>query len=173
MKHSKKTQLSGKGWTEEEINKAEQALERAEKHDVHFSKMVFWSALIVIIFANILVSLILIPFLVALKSTILFAVIIIMGGVIGFLYNFLITDIGHLEKKHHILATIIVPVIAVANMLVMVTVANRFILDIKANNPPHDPLIVSFLFLGAFILPYIIDRIRIHFQETKKSVIVK
>ena len=173
MKHSRKIELSGKGWSEEEIHHAEKTLERADLQDVHFSKIVFWSALLVIIFANIIISLIFIPFLVAFKSTILFAVIILMGGLIGFLYNFLITDIGHLEKKHHILAGILVPIIALVNMIVMVTIANNFILEIKANNPPHDPLIVSLVFLGAFILPFIIDRIRIHFFETKKAVIVK
>ena len=92
MKHSRKIELSGKGWSEEEIHHAEKTLERADLQDVHFSKIVFWSALIVIIFANIIISLIFIPFLVAFKSTILFAVIILMGGLIGFLYNFLIVD---------------------------------------------------------------------------------
>jgi len=169
----KKEKLMMKGWEEREIHKAEKILERAEKHDVFFSKIVFWSALIVIIFANIIVSLVLIPFLIVLNKWILYAIVVLLAGSIGFLYNFLITDIGHLEKKHHFLASIIVPIIALANMIVMVYVSNRFIADLKVENIPHNPWAVALVFMAAFILPYIIDKIRIHISEKRKAVLVK
>ena len=162
----KKTKLKEKGWSDEEIKHAQKVLERSEKHDVFFSKIVFWSALLVTIFANVLVSLILIPFLIVLNQWVLYSLIILLGGTIGFLYNFLITDIGHLEKKHHILASIIIPVIALANLVVMVIFSNRFIADLNINNPPHNPWIVSAVFIVAFIIPYLVDRIRI---STSKS----
>ena len=56
----KKT-LKQKGWNEQEIKHAEAILHKEQKHDAHFSKIVFWSALVTIIFANLLVSLVLIP----------------------------------------------------------------------------------------------------------------
>ena len=55
MKEKRKMDLQEKGWNENEIKKAESILEKEEKHDTHFSKIVFWSALVVIIFANLLV----------------------------------------------------------------------------------------------------------------------
>jgi hypothetical protein len=172
MKEKRRVELKEKGWSENEIIKAESILEKEKEHDVHFSKIVFWSALIVIIFANLIVSLILIPFLIVLRETILYAIIIILAGTIGFLYNFLITDIGHLEKKHHLAAGIIIPIIALANILVMVLVSNRFITEIEINNPPHNPWIVAIVFAISFVIPYIVDKLRIHFQERKKHLIV-
>jgi len=160
MHLKKKEELLKKGWSEKELKKAEAALEKTELKDIFFSKITFWSALIVIIFANLIVSLILIPFLIVLNKWILYSTIVILAGVIGFLYNFLVLNIGHLEKKHHVLAGIIVPVLALANMIVMVSVSNQFIADLKVQNPPHNPYILGAIFAVAFILPYIFSRIR-------------
>jgi len=159
MKEKKRLELQEKGWSEEDIKKAEDVLEKEEKHDQHFSKIVFWSALIVIIFANLLVSLILIPFLIVLNQWVLYAIIVLLAGTIGFLYNFLVTDIGHLGKKHHLLAGIIIPILALANMIIMVITANHFIRDLKINNVQHNPWIIAVVFAIAFISPYLINKI--------------
>jgi hypothetical protein len=159
MKTHQKLELQEKGWSNEEIIKAENVLEKEEKHDLHFSKIVFWSALIVIIFANLVVSLILIPFLIVLNKGILYAIIVILAGTVGFLYNFLIMDIGHLQKKHHLLAGILIPILALANMVVMVITANQFIKNIKINNVQHNPWIIAVVFAVAFILPYLLDKL--------------
>src|SRR3989338_3225124 len=108
MRTEKKYELLEKGWKDSEIKKAEEILEKAEQNDVFFSRIVFWSVLVVIIFSNLMISLILIPFLIALDRWFLYAVVVILAGTIGFLYNFLITDISHLERRHHLLAGIIV-----------------------------------------------------------------
>lgn len=163
----KKEEFFKKGWTREEIKKAEAFLEKTEPHDIFFSKITFWSALVVVIFANLLVSLILIPFLIVLEKWILYFTVIILAGIIGFLYNLLITDIGHLEKKHHFLAGIIIPIIALANVVIMVLISNKFIADLKLQTSPHNPLVIGIVFALAFITPYLIERMRgkHHFKE--------
>jgi hypothetical protein len=155
MKSKKRLELKEKGWSEEEIKKAESILEQEKEHDVHFSKIVFWSALVVIIFANLLVSLILIPFLIVFNQLIIYPITALLGGTIGFLYNFLITDIGHLKSKNHLVAGFLVPLIALANMMTMVFVSNRFITEIKIKNSLHNPWIIAGIFAVAFILPTI------------------
>ncbi len=160
MHPKKKEGLFKKGWTAEEIKKAEAILDKTEPHHIFFSKITFWSALVVIIFANLLVSLVLIPFLIVLNQWILYFTIIILAGVIGFLYNFLILDLGYLEKKHHLLAGIIVPLLALANIVIMVLVSNRFIADLKIRTPLHNPWLIGLVFALAFITPYLIARIR-------------
>lgn len=160
MHPHKKEELLRKGWAAEEIEKAEAILERTRSHDLHFSKITFWSALVVIIFANLLVSLILIPFLIVLNKWILYFTVVVLAGVIGFLYNLLVMDIGHLEKKHHFLAGIIVPVLALVNMIAMVLISNSFIAELKVQNLPHNPWIIGLVFALAFIAPYLIERIR-------------
>ena len=165
MRQQRKEELRQKGWREEDLAKAEAILDKTTKHDIFFSKIVFWSALVVIIFANLLISIILIPFLITLYDLVLYAIVAILGLVIGFLYNFLITDIGLLETKHHRAASIIIPIIAVGNIVVMVLTANKFIENIQINNQPHNPWAVAAVFGGAFILPYIVDQIRRAFQR--------
>ena len=113
----------------------------------------------IIIAGNFIVSIVLVPFLLVLNSYILFALVIILGGTIGFLYNFLITDIGHLEKKHHVFAGIVIPLVAVLNLGVVVYATNRFISQLEVANQ-HNPWVVSVVFAAAVILPAIIDKLR-------------
>ena len=68
-------------------------------------------------------------------------------------------DIGHLQKKHHLLAGILIPILALANMVVMVITANQFIKNIKINNVQHNPWIIAVVFAVAFILPYLLDKL--------------
>ncbi len=152
--------MQQKGWDDAEIKKAEAALERDLRYDVHFSRIVFWSAIIVIVFANILVAGVLIPFLIALNQGVLYSAVIILAGTVGFLYNFLITDIGHLERKHHVLAGILIPIVALGNIVVVVIFSNKVIQDAQIPNVPHDPYVIGIVFAVAFILPYVIDRLR-------------
>ena len=170
MKTVYRSKLSRKGWTEKEVEKVEDVVYKAREHDLHYSKIVFWSALVVIIFANILVSLVLIPFIIALNTLGLYLIVALMAGVIGFLYNFLVNDIGHLEKKHHVLAGILVPLIAIGNLFMMVMVANRFTADLKLENS-HDPLMIGIVFAIVFIIPYLIGSVRRAMQK-KKAVLV-
>ncbi len=172
MKPNQKLRLKEKGWSEEEIVHAETALDRAEKQDVHFSKIVFWSALIVTILGNFVVSLILIPFLIVLNKWVLYAIIILLAGSIGFLYKLLITDVGHLEKKHHIAASIAVPLIALANIIGMVLVSNKFIRDLKVENVQHNPVIVAVVFAVVLILPYVLHKIFSAIGHKKKEKVL-
>ena len=173
MKQKQKLKLTEKGWNEEEIIHAEEVLDRAEKQDVHFSKIVFWSALIVTIFGNFIVSLILIPFLIVLNKWVLYSIVILLAGSIGFLYKLLIMDIGNLEKKHHIAASIIVPLIAIANIIGMVLVSNKFIRDIKVENVQHNPIIVAIVFAVVLILPYFLHQIFSFIKNTPKEKVIK
>jgi hypothetical protein len=159
MKVIKKKELQEKGWTEKEIRNTENILDEEKAYDAHFSKIVFWSALIVIIFANLIVSLVLIPFLIVLNKWVLFTTVILLAGTVGFLYNFLINDIGHLQRRHHVLAAIIIPILTLANMITMVLVSNRFIRDLNVDNVQHNPWVVAIVFAVAFILPYVFDKL--------------
>ncbi len=152
------THLQRKGWAEEEIRTAEAALNQAGQYDRHFSKIVFWSALVVVVFANIIVSLVLIPFLIVLNQWLLYTLVVVLAGTVGFLYNFLVMDISHLERKHHLLAAVLLPLLALGNLLAVVLIANRFITELNVNNPLHVPWVIAVVFAVAFILPYVVDK---------------
>ncbi len=172
MKRSTKIKLEGKGWKTEDILHAEQAMDKASAHDVHFSKIVFWTALVVTIFANIGVSLLLIPFMIVFNKLMLFSIIILLAGSIGFLYSYIVNDIGHLEKKHHVLAGILLPLIALANVAAMSLISNNIMQDLKVAQPPHNPLVIGIVFGVAFILPYFIMKV-VHHSSGRKKVSIR
>lgn len=147
------TQLKEKGWSVPEMSRVKLASAHSEQYDKHFSKIVFWSALLVIIFANVLVSLMLIPVLVALTNVLLYSIVVVLGSTIGFLYHFLIRDIGHLERKHHLLAGIIIPVLALANLALVVLWSNKFIADLGVQNQQHNAWLLGAVFAAALIVP--------------------
>lgn len=157
------TALQKKGWNDREIAKAERLVNIPRPHDTHFSKIVFWSALLVIIFANFIVSLVLIPFLLVFHDLLLYSIIVLLAGSIGFLYKLLITDIGHLEQKHHLWASILIPLIAAANMILVVIVANQFIKEIGTTSSPQNPWIIAAVFALVLIIPYLLGL----FKKTK------
>ncbi|MBI2669248.1 hypothetical protein HYX14_05385 [Candidatus Woesearchaeota archaeon] len=159
--------LRKKGWNDAEIRRALNVVQREEHHDIFLSRMVFWSAMMVIIFANIVISFVLLFFLIAFNQWLLYATIILLAGLIGFLYNFLITDIGHLKRHHHLLAGIIIPVLALANMLAVVWLSNRFINNLQVQNQPHNIWLVAVVFAIAFIIPYLADRMILYTKEKK------
>ncbi|MEK6951283.1 MAG: hypothetical protein AABX13_06185 [Nanoarchaeota archaeon] len=152
--------LKEKGWNLAEISRVKLASAHSEQYDKHFSKIVFWSALLVIIFANLIVSLMLIPVLVALTDVLLYATVIVLGGTIGFLYHFLIRDIGHLERKHHLLAGIIIPLLALANLALVVLWSNTFIGDLGLQNQAHNAWLLGLVFAAAFSIPAAVGGIR-------------
>lgn len=172
MRIAKKKELLNKGWTFDELKRAERIVEERQAHSVFFSKIVFWSALLVIIFGNILVSLVLIPFLIALEGFVLYGMVVLLAIIIGYLYNFLITDIAHLEQKHHIMASILVPIIAIANLLVMVGVSNKLADSIHIG-VQHNPWVVAIVFAVTFIMPSIVHRVWMSHKDTRKAMVVR
>ena len=167
MRPFKQKKLADKGWTKTEIRAAEATLEKSNPQDYLFSRMVFWSAMIVIIFANLIVALVMIPFLVALNKLILIFIISLLGLSIGFLYNLLITDLGQLRKKHHILAGILIPLIAITNFFITVYISNRLISDLKINSPQHNPWVISLVFVISFIIPYLFSQLRMNWKDRR------
>ncbi|MEK6845567.1 MAG: hypothetical protein AABY26_02315 [Nanoarchaeota archaeon] len=159
MKSHQREKLSAKGWSEKEIQHAEGILEKAEPHNVFFSRMVFWTVVVVIILANLLVSFVLIPFLLFLSPAALYLTIVLLAGTMGFIYNFLITDIRHLEKKHHLLAGIIVPIIGLANLLIVVRVSNYILEGSPLAANANNPWLIGVVFAAVFILPSVLEKI--------------
>ena len=146
-------------WSQRELQQASRIL-APHPHDLHISHTVFWSSLVVVIFANILAAFILVPFLIVLSNIALYSIIIILGGIIGLLYNHLLKDISHLETKHHILASIILPSIAIINIVTVVLISNQMITDLQVQNTVHSPWIAAIVFTAAFLLPTVVRLIR-------------
>ncbi|MBI4149116.1 hypothetical protein HY491_01590 [Candidatus Woesearchaeota archaeon] len=120
------------------------------------NRIVYWTALLVAIVGNVIISAALIPFLIVLRDFPLTLVIFTLGLTFGMLFNQLIQDIEFVDRSHHIIAGIFIPGLAVVNIFIMTRLANQFIALFQVQNTPHSPLIISVNYLVAFVLPLFI-----------------
>lgn len=157
--------LKKKGWPEAEIEKAVGILASEEKSKKHIeyrknaSRVIYWMALLVLITINIIISVVLVPFLLVLKSYILYIIIGTIALMFGLIFNFLIVDLEHLERKHHLFAAIIIPLVAIINIFLIVNASNR-IDDLLKINIQHNPITISVVYVFFFILPYLFSGAR-------------
>ena len=154
-------QLKTKGWSEEDIIKAQEIIEARHRMDKSRSiptanRIVFWTIFVVIILANFLVSLTLIPFLLVLNKTGLDFIIVVIGLGFGLLFSFL-TNISNVDRKHHIIAGIAIPIIALLNFLLMAYLANVMNSFLKLTEVRQNPVTISAVYVIAFIAPFLID----------------
>jgi len=155
------SRLKEKGWTQKEINKALRIIEGSKKKKsktiLLFDKMVYWLALMLAIVGNIILSVVLIPFLLALENVYLYFVIIVIAFSFGLLFSILLKDIDGLDKRHHVIAGIFLPCLALINVYVMVNLANYLDKVFKTAAAPHSPLLISVVYVAFFIVPYIFN----------------
>ncbi|MAE43147.1 hypothetical protein CMO93_05215 [Candidatus Woesearchaeota archaeon] len=152
-----KKKLLEKGWKKSDINRTLKIIEKAKANKHHhikiLDKSVYWISLIIAIIGNFIISLSLIPLLLALKSFPLYLVLITIGISFGLLFELLIRTIENLETRHHIFLTVIIPLVAIINVFIIVLFSNRLEEIINIQNP-QNPLIIGIVYAGAFIIPY-------------------
>ena len=152
-----KKRLLEKGWSKKDVDKTLKIVKQAkkEKHPslLFMDKALYWVALVIAVLGNIIISIALIPSLIALKSFLLFLVVIVLGLSFGFLFELLIRSIEHLEAKHHLFLGILIPIIALINFITITSVSNNLEKIFKINNP-HNPYIIGIVYATAFILPF-------------------
>lgn len=163
MKKTTITRLKKRGWSEQEIAKAKEIIKARRKHDksasiVHANRLLFWTAFIVIIIGNLLISIFIVPFLIMLNKPGVNLIIVVLGIAFGLLFNFIITDIEYLTKKHHYTAGIIIPIIAIINFFLITRFANKFS-ELLGIGIRQDPYTISIVYVIAFIAPFVIDRL--------------
>src|SRR3989344_4298972 len=153
--------LEKKGWSRKDIIKAVETIKNAKKNktrDIIFiERRIFWILLIIIIAANFAISVALIPILMALKGIFLYFVIITLGIVFGLLFELVIRSIEHLEKQHHQLLAILIPLIALANAFAISKISNNLGLTLGFANV-HNPISIAAVYAASFVLPYIVYR---------------
>lgn len=153
--------LEKRGWSRKEISKAVGIIKNAKKDKTKQAKfrneLIYGVLLALIITANFAISIALIPYLIVLRGFLLYFVIALLGACFGFLFETAIRSIEHLEREHHLLLTIMLPLVALANLLIISRMANGVIMSLNLKNV-HDPFAVSFVYALSFVLPYFIYR---------------
>ena len=164
--------LREKGWSEDEIQKTMNILYSEEKKLKHlaFAKgahpILYWLSLIIAIIGNFVLAVVFIPFMMFLNSTQLYVILAVVAFIFGSVFNIIIKDIEHIDTKHHIIAGAFIPAIALVTVFVMTTVSNKVSSFIMAPNP-HNPLVVSIIYLVFFSAPYAIYKVKDLVDERK------
>ncbi len=105
-------------WNKEHISKTFEIVKRAktkkQKHIRILDKSIYWLILFIAIIGNFVISIPVILFLLVLGPIQLYPVIIILGIAFGLLIEILIRNLEHLEKKHHIIFVLIIPLLGIS-----------------------------------------------------------
>ena len=149
--------LEKRGWKKHEIDKAVRIINNAKENKLSensfLEKRIYWILLFVIIAANFAISIALVPVLMVLNGFKLYLVIVVLGVVFGLLFELVIRSIEHLETKHHVALAIMIPAIALINILVVARISNRLIQQLGLNNL-HSALFVGLVYAFSFVIPY-------------------
>lgn len=158
------TSLLERGFSKKEAQRTVDIINKAKEKkplNIRFiDSIIYWILLVIAIIGNMVISIILIPFLLALKKIPLYFIIIILAALFGFLFDQLIRDIENLEKKHHIIAWAFIPSLAVINTYYMTSFTNHLIKTFNLPLSSNSPLLVSIVYVAAFISPYILRNIQ-------------
>lgn len=154
-----KKKLLEKGWKKSDINKTLKIIETAKAnkhpHIKILDKSIYWISLIITIIGNIMVSFLLIPLLLVLKSFYLYIMVATIAISFGLLFELLIRSMDHLETKHHLFLSLLIPPILVINVIIVVSMSNKFNETINIQNT-NSPLIIGIVYAITFMLPYLI-----------------
>ena len=154
--------LRGNGWTDEELEKTSSILAAGSKQKaagiVVLDTVIYWVALMVAILGNMVISIVLLPFLLALRDLLLYTIIITLGVAFGLLFDLLIRDIDNLGTRHYIIAGLFIPALAIINVIYMTNFANTVTASVHLRNI-HPPILVGAVYTIAFIAPYLFSHI--------------
>ena len=122
--------LKEKGWSQSEIDKAAGILHgKEDPGKIYFAKkmnpVVYWLTLIIAIVANMVISVVLIPFMLAVNSAAgLYSIVALLAVAFGFFFNLLLTDIENVDPKHHVIAGIFIPALAIINITIVINITS-------------------------------------------------
>ncbi len=137
--------------------------EKLKKHRaVHNRKVtekldnfVYWTSLAILAVFNFVACLFLIPFLMFFGSTKLYLAVGIFGLIFGFLFNLLMLGLEHLKQRHTVVAGIFIPALAVIDVAIIMTIAQRLNSIFRAPLAYNIPGVII-IFIVSFMVPYIV-----------------
>jgi hypothetical protein len=152
--NSIKNRLIEKGWNRKEISKTLRIIDEAKANKnpriKALDRSVYWISLLVITGGNFIVTISLIPVLLALGGYQLYLVVATLAISFGLMFELLIRTIEQLSAKHHIFLSIIVPLLAVINFLIISDGMKRLI----GLENSHNAVLIGIAYAVSFILPY-------------------
>jgi hypothetical protein len=143
--------------------------EKQTAYDKSMNRIHYWLTLLILTICSFMITIILVPFLLVLPNSLIYIIVLVLGFLFGLIFTFIVLDLEHLEKHHHIFAGFFIPLVALINMLILVALSKKIGNVLKIAILPRDPLIISLLYIVAFILPYLFYSFYTHAKKTEKK----
>lgn len=155
------------GWSSELAAKTEAILQRAEERKPRWIRIVdralYWTLMFLAIIGNFVVSVALVPVLVAIEGWPLYFLLFFIGASFGWLFSFMLMIMEKWQPKQHIIASIFIPSIALINVGIMAVLSNDLIQLMKVGTSTHNPMLVG----GGYVLGYVLPYAVLHLKTKK------
>ena len=115
---------------------------------------VYWTSLVLLALFNLVACFFLIPFLMFFSGFYLYLTVACFGLIFGFLFNLLIMGIEHLEQKHHLIAGLFIPALAVIDIVIILRIVER-INQVLVRPVTYNTGQIVIIFIFAFVAPYL------------------
>ena len=165
MSKELKESLKRKGWKNEEIKKAVDAIysdDKKEKHIRYYkfgNQLVFWIAILLINAINILIAAAFVFIFALVNKTTSYFLASVIGLVIGYINSQILLDLEFLENRHHLISLIITASTSIV-VFFSSALASQKLSKIVKNTNSINPFVVSGLFLLFFLTPYLLKQIK-------------
>lgn len=154
--------LKKKGWSDEELTHAGIIFSEHQKshHIVHpiYDKILHWVVYASIMITNIALFLFLMPIILLQSSVFKYLVMAVVAMIFGFTYNWIFHNMTHLTRKHHVLYSILMPIVTIISFLILYYYM-RFVMSI----PIEQVLATSIIYSLFLVIPFYFKQIRDYF----------
>ncbi len=119
----------------------------------------YWTTILVLFLANLFTAMAIIPFILLAFSFDFYLILAALGTFSGYVFTHLIRNIENLDRRHHLLAVLSIPVLAIINLIIVSTSLEGMtkLLGIASQK---EPLTVSLVYATFFLLPYVLSMAR-------------
>ena len=152
--------LLTRGFTKDEARKTVDVLKKGKDVPL-FEKADAWMnyvLLMVAIIGNMIIAIMLIPFLLAFKTIPLYIVIGLIALLFGYLFATIIKSLDQ-KAKGGVIAGLFLPAIALINSYFMVEFANFVTTTLTLPNEIHSPVTITAIYVASFVAPFLIHEL--------------
>lgn len=115
--------------------------------------LLYWTILIISILGNFVVSIALVPFLITLEGWPLYFCTLILGSTFGWMLTFILFSIEKLQPRQKVMANVLIPAVALINIVIITTMSNKLILLLKLATGFHSPIIIGATYVIGYTMP--------------------
>ena len=111
------------------------------------------------IFGNFILSVVMVPVLIALRGIFLYVCIYIIAMSFGALFSFLLHGIEMAKPSQHLLASILIPSLALINVAIFANLTNKLIVLLHLAEPGHNVILVGLVYVFGYVTPEILTHV--------------